>query len=197
MRRKTFRIRAGVKITNTNQIERTSGRTTGREEKIGQNRIFEFLDDGGHYVKIAYAVWSNGERDIRPIEAEGSRSLERLNKGGLRLDIYSVRKGPYKSRDNLFCVLRQARVKRKSENQWSNLFNATPIELDKGAGLDVQKVLEKAGAIDIGTREEILDEWGRTRNQWCIVFERENELLPVVAFALTRILPLIHEYPAL
>ena len=157
MRRKTFQIRLGVKITNTNQIERTSGRPTSGEEKIGQNQIFEFLDDSGHYVKIAYAVWSNEERDIRPIEAEGSRPLERLDVGRLRLTLYSVEKGRYKSRDNLFCVLRQARVKKeKSENQWSNLFNATPIELDEGAGLDVLKVLEKAGAIAIGTRKKSL-----------------------------------------
>ena len=196
MQRKTFRIRPGVKITNTSQIEMTSGRTTSGEEESGENRIFEFLDDSGHYVKIAYTVWDNEERDIRPIEAEGSRPLERLNAGRLRLALYSIRNGSYRSVDNLFCVLRQARVKEESENQWSNLFNATPIELDEGAGLEVQKVLEKAGAIDIGTRKKILNERGRTRNQWCIVFEQKNELLPVVAFALTRILPLINEYPA-
>ncbi len=136
MQRKTFRIRPGVKITNTSQIEMTSGRTTSGEEESGENRIFEFLDDSGHYVKIAYTVWDNEERDIRPIEAEGSRPLERLNAGRLRLALYSIRNGSYRSVDNLFCVLRQARVKEESENQWSNLFNATPIELDEGAGLE-------------------------------------------------------------
>ncbi len=73
-------------------------------------------------------------------------------RNGLRLQV--ARHG------NLYVELRQARLK---EGGWSNLFGATEQELDAGAGTAVFDELYKAGSEEIGTREALLGDQGRTR----------------------------------
>jgi hypothetical protein len=96
----------------------------------------------------------------------------------------------------MYVFLRQARVKVDTYNKWSNLFKADRSELDEGAGLDTADIFRRAGAIHFGTKKKLLGATDRSRFFLCAIFEKENELFPVVAFVVTRVLPLINEYPA-
>jgi DNA-binding response OmpR family regulator len=62
--------------------------------------------------------------------------------------------------------------------------------------LDSIEILEQAKALHLGTKQELLGVNDRSRLFLCAIFERNNKLFPVVAFVLTRVLPLINEYPA-
>lgn len=67
---------------------------------------------------------------------------------------------------------------------------ASQKELDEGAGLNVRTALVQAGARQIGTKVQLLHEAGTRRNYLCAIFPVEERLVPVVAFLLTRVLPL-------
>jgi hypothetical protein len=89
----------------------------------------------------------------------------------------------------LWCELTQARPKGGS---WANLYKASLHELDEEAGASVANELRRARG-KVGTRWEQLGDSGRRREYLCSVFERENELAPVVGFLLTRVAPLGRE----
>jgi hypothetical protein len=106
--------------------------------------------------------------------------LQRLS-GSLRLSI--LRAGTV-----AYCELRQAQRK---GDRWANLFKATHGELDEGAGISVARELRAGGAIDVGTREQLIGDDGPRRSYLCATFDPEDRHTPVLAFLLTRAMPLI------
>jgi hypothetical protein len=182
-------------IRPTDRIKRIlEGQTSNRIVCSGEQKIFE-VSGGGVKLDLAYTSWENGERDIQTdFEVKGPAALRRLDVGRLRLPVQAV--GGNGSLENMYVFLRQARVKVDTYNKWSNLFKADRWELDEGAGLDTVDIFKRAGAIHLGTKEKLLGAADRSRFFLCAIFNKENEIFPVVAFVVTRVLPLINEYPA-
>jgi hypothetical protein len=89
-----------------------------------------------------------------------------------------------------FCELRQARAKGES---WANLYKASLAELDSSAGVSVAKMLRVAGAHDVGSREALLGDSDRRRAFLCTTFDDLVQEVPVMAFLLTRTIPLAGE----
>jgi hypothetical protein len=170
------------------------GRTTIRghtftgEKTSGTAVIYRATIAEEEYLDIAYAVWSTGERDVRALEVESSRRALRRLEHGLRL-------GVERHSSELSVVeLRQARIRYDDLRQWSNLFKASRRELRDGAGVDVGRILRRAGTIDVGTKQDVLGEFGRHREFLCATFQRNAQWPPVVAYVLTRVLPLMRGY---
>jgi hypothetical protein len=169
----------------------SEGQTVSRVSATGSQRLFDVTGRGPIIkIKIAFTTWDNGEQDVRAIEVQGPQAVRRLEKGALRLGIKVF------DRHDANVELRQARVKVETQNFWSNLYSATPEQLDEGAGFNAFSILRSAGAKKIGTKEDLLGCSDKTRGRLCAVFQKDNSMFPVVVFALTRVLPLRNHYSA-
>jgi len=154
--------------------------------------LYDIFAQQDAYLMVLNIVWDNGERDVRAIEVAGPDDLLSLGSGRLRLAVQELE---HSTAGNLYSILRQARIKQKPSKR-SNLYKATVPELNQGAGIDVPRTLLEAGAIKVGTKKNLLGCMDQTQEMQCVIFPRDNELIPVLAFVLTRVCPLIKEYPA-
>lgn len=162
--------------------ETISGQTTGREDAEGLARTWWLRSGDEILLCLADVAWENGERDVRVLDRGHSpQRYDRLVQG--------VRLGVQSHGDDRFCELRQNRIK---PGDWSNLYKASLAELSKGAGLDVREILFDAGALEVGTRSEVLVDGGRRRAESCVLFRAGELRVPAVAYALTRVLPLFN-----
>jgi hypothetical protein len=130
-------------------------------------------------------VWAaNGERWVEARDIETPWAMLLRIDGRLRLTIETVQPGI------AACALRLARPK---ADGWSNLGDASLSELTRASGTPIGLELRRAGARDVGSRSAVLDETGRSRNRLIATFDDENEAVPVLAFVLTRVAPLVRE----
>jgi len=125
-------------------------------------------------------------KDIRCLEYSNTApdGLHRLCHG-LRMAIY------YNETINWEWVeLSQARLKQGISPDWSNLFKASEGELNRGSGLDVRSLMMNLGA-SFGERASVLGDKGKRRSYYCAAFPVDNQIVPLVAYAATRVLPLM------
>jgi len=162
------------------------GQTCSGEKTTANGFVYKITLGTESYLEVAVMTWMNGEQDVRVIKAVNvPESLERL-KHGLRIGIH-------KSGRLRWIELAQARM--KSAN-WSTAYRASKSELDQGANLKVVRLLKKAGAVEIGTKEKVLGNSGRKRFYLCSTFKNNSNSVPIVAYVLTRILPIMNQYPS-
>ena len=64
-------------------------------------------------------------------------------------------------------------------------------ELSEITGINVANELTRLGACNVGTRADLTGETNKTRNWPCVVFEADDILTPVAAWAAVTVLPLI------
>ena len=180
-------------ICPTDKIKKIDkGQTIKGVSCSGEQKIYEVRGEGVK-LDLGYTTWANGERDIRTAyRVKGPVALRRLERG-LRLQINpSSNSGTGQNFD--YVILKQARIKNGTFNKWSTLCKANKEGLDRGSGLDSFKILESAGAIYLGTKEELFGASDRNRSFLCAKFEKNDDFFPIVAFVVTRVLPLINEY---
>jgi hypothetical protein len=159
------------------------GKTIKGVETVGSAFAFDIFDPNRlTHIELHHITWRNGERDVRIEEINSSlRVFQNRASGGLRLGIY-LYKGVFWSE------LRQARI--KDSRDWSGLYKATLDNLDTGANLNTAETLKRLGALAIGARNAVIDDNSGRRNYICVTFPKNNHLVPIAAFVLTRILPL-------
>ena len=90
--------------------------------------------------------------------------------------------------------LAQARVDPTDHVMRATTKLASLEELNAGAQLNCEEILLDAGALRVGTKRELLGDESKRSSFLIAIFEKENERVPIAAYALTKILPLIHEY---
>lgn len=71
------------------------------------------------------------------------------------------------------------------------LVPASLRDLTARTAVSVPAELRRAGALDVGSRLAVLGDSGRTRDTLVAKFAEENEHVPLLAYSLTRILPLL------
>ena len=132
--------------------------------------------------ECAYTVFNDfNAGDVRVLNILDTPSpYSRLAQGG-RLGIASLG-------DRNYCELRA--MKFTSEN-WSNLHRASLKEMNDWLEEDVNKLLQSHGASPIGTRAAIFGDSGPRRDDLAVAFDQNNILVPLVAYVLTRPLPLL------
>jgi superfamily I DNA/RNA helicase len=106
----------------------------------------------------------------------------------LRQSIYDV---PGECGDSFFMELEQARFQ-PGGNGWSGRYKPTFTELDEGAGLSVKDCLIEHGADMVATRGDVYGEENRRRSWPCVRFGSDAPIVPVVAYVVTTVLPLLH-----
>jgi hypothetical protein len=161
-------------------------KTIRKVECSARRSTYRILD--GHHVdmRVADLVFTNGEREVRAMDAGASPPrLQRLCHG-LRLSVESLG-------EEHLVELSQARlVPGEGIVPWSNLFSATSDELDVGAEADVSAILLGLGAKAVGTKRDVLGVENTRSNYSCVVFPPGAHLVPIAAYVLTRIAPLDH-----
>jgi hypothetical protein len=175
-----------ITITDTNQVDTIEGQTPGRVDATGTARRYKITGPGRLHLQVLDVTWDNGERDIRTVERNGSpQRFDRLCHG--------ARLGILKAGPDLMVELRQARM---TTADWSTCHKADLPALDAGAQTNTAKALRQAGAKHVGTRSEVLDDTSCRRNYLCAAFVAEATTVPIVAYTLTRVLPVLNKFPA-
>lgn len=167
------------------EIERTfESYTVSKKKSIGKIIPFHVTDEKVDLL-IGYAIFLNGERDIRTMEVLKEHDTFSRLKHGLRLTVLPI---PNRI-DNYFVELKQA-IPRDSFAKHETLHPTRyEADLDAGAKLSVFSVLRKLGA-KCGTKREVLADASKTSENLCASFSKENIWVPVGAYVLTRILPI-------
>ena len=152
-----------------------------------ERHLYVITHKSGWQIYLAYMSFQESN-DIRCVDYTDDTpdSLHRL-KHGLRMSVY-----PFDN-ETEWSELSQARIKDSTTPNWSNLKQATIDELNNGAGLDVQKLLGN-GNVALGRREVLLADDSKRKNYLCIKFARKDHRVPLIAFIVSRTLPLINGY---
>jgi len=182
----------GLRIVDTLTKKVVRGQTAKKADSLGILKLYDvFLSSPQESrIQIAYATWDNGDRDIRALEATDPKAVTHLSHSRVHLSINPLRN------DLAYSELHQACVKKSTEDQWANLSRASVSELCEGAGLDLPQVLLNAGAAKIGTKKELLGVRDNTCERLCVIYPQDDQLVPILTFVMTRVLPLINGYPA-
>jgi hypothetical protein len=144
---------------------------------IVRSKEFEF--------EILNVQWEDGSVDIYPRLIRGDEKMQTLH-GRLRISVKPI---VYRGVGYYTATLKQARLK-KGLSLHSNLFSANLDQLEDGCGYNINQTLENFGAINFGTKEDILADEGIKRFEYCVIFRKSNYDIPIIVFILTRILPL-------
>lgn len=160
------------------------GQTTSRVKSVGKITEF-FIQGDGLGISVGYVKFINGERDVRTIKIyQGFETFERLTRG-LRLTLKPM---PDNTRI-LYAELRQA-FPNDPSNKHETLHSTMSVaDLDAGAGLSVVQELKKVGA-EVGSKLELLGKVERKSQYLYMRFSKDNLWAPIVAYTVTRILPI-------
>lgn len=162
--------------------------TVSRKKSVGKLLSFQVTDKDID-LRIGYAVFINGERDIRTLEV--SKDFTKYGRliHGLRLAIQPVPENPHL----FYAELRQAIPKDPFDKHETLHPTISEADLDDGAGISVFESLRQTGA-DVGTKAELLGETGKRSPYLCMRFPKDNIWAPVVAYTATRIMPMKFGY---
>lgn len=136
----------------------------------------------GAVLEVGHVDWSSGERDVRTFSRlTGPTVYDRLTKG--------CRLGVSRTDDGIWmCEL--GIVSYHADKQ-PTVIQAKPEDLEQVLGGDVRDLLERSGASAYGRREDILGDTSRRRNYLAVTFTDVGAPVPLVAYVLTRVLPLM------
>ena len=162
--------------------------TTGRKKSIGRIIPFHVTDDKID-LRIGYAIFINGERDIRTLEVQKEFNTFGRLKHGLRLSILPIPNDSH----TFYIELKQAIPKNSFEKHETLHPTRSELDLDTGAKLSVFTELLKVGA-EVGTKQELIGDDKKTALNLCARFSKENMWAPIIAYTTTRILPISWGY---
>jgi hypothetical protein len=142
----------------------------------------------GWTLDIAYMVFPHSQcRDVRCLEYSNAPIYLHRLQNGLRMSIKEF------GDDADWLELSQARMDKTKTPGWSNLKMASINDLNKGAGFSINKIPGILQA-EVGLREDILEDSSTRRNYLCILFDKDNQVIPISAYLMSRVYPLINNY---
>lgn len=162
--------------------------TVSKKRSIGDVIHFHVTDDSID-LQLGYAIFINGERDVRTLDVLREYDTFYRLKHGLRLAIQPLPENPR----SLYAELRQAYPKDSFDKHETLHPTMSEFDLDQGSGLSLFSELRKAGA-DVGTKQELLGDTGKRSPYLCATFAKENLWVPLIIYTATRILPIANGY---
>lgn len=138
-----------------------------------------FINDKAFKAKIRYNNWENGERDITCIDIKGDSKLSTAM-GRMRLKIFEL--DEFRDRASL-----RTAIFKNLEPPHATLCKRGLEFYTEELNLDLVNELKKFGDFQLDTKEILLNSIGNDKKELCITFSKENFLLPVAVFVLTRI----------
>lgn len=174
-----------VSLKNSKKI--TANPVVGSSE-YALAHIYSCEHIDGWSLDIAYIIFPHSQcRDVRCLEYSNAPTCLHRLQNGLRMSIKEL------GDDADWLELSQARVDKTKTPNWSNLKMASINDLNKGAGFSVNQI---PGILqsEIGLREDILEDVSNRKNYLCILFEKDNQKIPISAYLMSRVYPLINFY---
>ncbi|MBS1632385.1 MAG: hypothetical protein JST10_07415 [Bacteroidetes bacterium] len=157
-----------------------NGETSSGKDSKGEAQVFEVAHLQNLFkATIRYNNWLNGERDIVCLDGSNDPRLNTVI-GRMRLSVYDFDEG------SDWISLKTA-VLKNQQPPHATLHQCSYDYYRDFLRIDLEKEIGYFGRFQLGTKEELLNEDGRNRNDLCVLFEKNNTLLPVAAFTLSRI----------
>jgi hypothetical protein len=156
------------------------------EEQLGTvNKFRVTTTDQLDYV-FGIVQWPNANPEVIFFEdVDGESKYESLTHAG-RLGILP--------NFGDFWLLELRAMKYNQEAKKTNLAGALIENLDKFVDGDAEQVLKEHGALAIGTREELVGETNKKRNQLAMTCKVGDIEAVAVAFTITRVLAIMKDY---
>ena len=173
---------SSVVVTPTADAVRISGETFTAGMQEGTARAYSVKIPDGGILEVAATYWDSGDRDVRAVtRLSGPVAYDRLLKG-LRLGLSVAPDGGY------FCELG---ITQHHEDRQPTVVKADASDLKLMLGSDVGEMFRALGATAYGSREVVIDDTSRRRSYLGVTFPQTALDVPVAAYVLTRVLPLM------
>lgn len=180
----------GLTVRSTDETLLLKGRSPDGTESTGRAARFLVKGRRNRELSLGHIRWRTGEVEVAVIDAVKFPELLPLSPIGHDAAPRLVL-APVTARRRA-CDLGQARWLPEGDPAGFAIVDATEDDLNDGAGVDVRDLLEQAGCVAFGSRKELLGSRDAARRRLCAVFPNRNDIVPVVAFVVTRCLPLLN-----
>jgi hypothetical protein len=151
------------------------------ETHVAQEFPAAVAGPGNVLIELAYRRWDEAGHVVTLSRGDSPPAYDRLV-SGVRMGVQDLGDG----RD--FCELDKLSWDR--QKAWGTMKSAQQIDFDRMLRESAEVVLVEAGAFNFGSREQVLGDESRRRNRLCTTFPAYDPVAPLVAYALTRILPI-------
>jgi hypothetical protein len=172
-------------LNNENNVrELAATHTAFRTNEPGVAHLYSVEATKGTMIFLSYVKWESGNCEVRVEEVESDvAGVYRLSHG-LRLSIERVLfDGHYYD-----CIaLRSARF--NTDDTWSNLYDLSLREIDVAAGFPAVEALTEMGVQHIVNGRQLNR---RSTNRQFALFPVRDQLIPLHAFLITRLMPLLN-----
>lgn len=165
-----------LEIRKQPTAERLEGETAGGVATVGTANLYDVVGSSAAVV-IADVQWNDGSRDIRTVSRCQSPD-------GFDDIVDRLRIGVHWAGDGR-CTMRLRFPRRRELHRLPTLVQTTTDQLNEACGFDIADALVGAGADGVGTRQDLLSDVDRTRNELCVVFDATAPHVPAVAYAIT------------
>lgn len=136
-----------------------------------------------YFITLQEQQWQTSETDIVCIEAKDSNLLHNVV-GRMRLSVYDLKE------NKQWFALKTAQLKSQSPPH-ANLFMAGSDFYQEQLGFTLSDLLNDHGICKVGTKEELLNETGRSKNNLAVIYNKEDINVPLAAFTASRVLPIL------
>ena len=172
-------------ITNENSSrELPPSLTAFRTREPGDAHLYSVAAAKGTLLFLSYVEWESGNREVRVEEVESDVSNVHRLTHGLRLSIERVL---FDGRWYDCFALRSARL--NSDDTWSNLYDVSPRAIDEAAGYSAMQALAELGVEHVVKGDKLV---GKARHRHFALFPVRDQIVPMNAFMITRLLPLLY-----
>lgn len=155
-------------------------------EQPGQATIFRVTTSDELDLQYAIVSWPNANREVCFFDwFDGDTKYENLSKGTGRLAISTAG-------ENEVFQLRAMKYNKASKK--ANLAGVSLEKLSEWAQTDIIALLKEYGAIEVGTKEQLIGEDNKTKNILSVLIPKGNNIAVAVAFTVTRVLAIMHDY---
>jgi hypothetical protein len=165
------------------QIETTT--MTGDPRRGVETAAVVASADGQTLLEVAHHRWEEGGKVVALNRGESPPAYDRLLHGA-RLGVQARGDGTDMVEAGLL-----AWDKTKGAQGWGNPKQALLEHLDRLIGGSAAAVLVGAGAYDIGTRAAVFGDTSKRRNWLCVLCPAGDPVVPLMTYALTRVLPIL------
>lgn len=155
-------------------------------EQRGLANIFRVTTTDELDIQYGLVSWPNAAREVCFFDWHGGDTkYGSLQKGTGRLAISSA------GENEIFQI---RAMKYNKVSQKANLASVSLEDLDDWAREDFAELLKKHGAIEVGTKEELIGEENKNKNVLAALIPKGNLEAVAVAFAVTRVLAIMYDY---
>jgi hypothetical protein len=165
-----------------------AGETAGGNFSSGVCNLYSIEAlDGKWKVELAHTFWDNGEEEF----VAKYVYPEKLNiiKNRLRMVVSKCELPDYPG--TKYVTLRMAFLKNEGTSEWTNLKNTSMGEISEVVDGNVLIYFKKLGAMTVDYKIDIFKQSGSSANQLVVIFPNDNIFVPIHAFVVTRVSPLI------